>query len=86
MTDFLLIFFWWLYTARDAGVIWLASKNLYDYYPVRISLAFANSLWLSTPILEQSCLIVPERKTDEFTNAQHPLNMTSVSKHRQKKC
>jgi hypothetical protein len=36
------IVFWWLYTARDAGVIWLASKNLNDCYTVSVSLAFEN--------------------------------------------
>jgi hypothetical protein len=67
-----------LYTARDAGVIWLASKNFNDGYPVSILLVFAYSLhWLSTPISEHSRLSVPEsRITDEFTNAQHLLNMT----------
>ena len=78
MTDFSPhIVFQWLYTARDAGVIWLASKDLNDCYPVSIS--------LSTLISERSHLSVPEhRTTDGFTNAQHPLNMTVVSKSRQK--
>jgi hypothetical protein len=42
-------------------------------------------MYHSTPISEHSRLSVLEcRTTDEFTNMQHPLNMTGVSKRRQK--
>ena len=52
---------------------------------VTISGVFVNSIWPSTPISEHSRLSVPERRiSDEFTNAQHPLIMAGVSKHRQK--
>ena len=53
---------------------------------VTISGDFGNSVWPSTPISEHSRLSVPERRmTDEFTNAQHPLNMAGVSKRPAKK-
>ena len=43
---------------------------------VAISGAFINSVLPSTSISELSHLCVRERRiTDEFTNAQHPLNM-----------
>ena len=52
---------------------------------VTISGAFVNSVWPSTLISEHSCLSVPEcRITEEFTYAQHPLNMAGVSKRQQK--
>ena len=48
--------------------------------------AFVNSLWLPTLISEHSRLSVPERRiTDEFTEAQHQLNVPGVIKHWQKK-
>jgi hypothetical protein len=84
------VVFQWLYTASDAGVIWLASKNMNDCYPVSIFLAFEIHsgyllLWLSTSISKHSRLSVSEcRTTNEYTNAQYPLNITSVSKRRQK--
>jgi hypothetical protein len=44
------------------------------------------SLWLSTPISENSRLSVSEyRITDEFTNVQNPLNMADVRKLWQKR-
>jgi hypothetical protein len=51
---------------------------------VTISCAFENSAWPFTLISEHSQLSMPEcRITVECINAQHPLNMTSVSKLRQ---
>ena len=45
--------------------------------------AFLNSLWLSTPISEHSRLTT-RVQNNEFTSAQHPLNMAGVSKGWQK--
>ena len=53
---------------------------------VTILCAFVNTVWPSTPISKHSRLSVPERRiTEEFTNAQYPLNMAGVSKRWQKK-
>ena len=74
-----------LYTARDAGVIWLASKNLNDCV-IQLTYLLHSQIHSGYLLRYQSTLVcVPEcRITDEIMNAQQPLNMTGVSKHRQK--
>jgi hypothetical protein len=82
VTELSPLIFWWLNTARCR--CHLVSKQELEHYPVSISCLHKFTLAIYSDF--RALVIVPERRiTDEFTNVQHPLNITGVSKRRHKK-